>query len=194
MKSEKEEKLLKAAEKVFLKKGFYPTHIDDIAKEAGVAKGTVYLYFRDKASIYVALLDKHLNEAIDLLETIKKEKSKAINKMERIFDEGFELISHVKGMIPFVSIENINLTAEIMKDLKVKIQPTIQKIIDSFAEIIKEGIEKKEIKNIDAKLGALIFFSMIRACFIAQNYAPKLKEQSEKIKEIFFYGIKPNKK
>uniref|UniRef100_A0A7C6E9H2 TetR/AcrR family transcriptional regulator n=1 Tax=candidate division WOR-3 bacterium TaxID=2052148 RepID=A0A7C6E9H2_UNCW3 len=192
MKSEKEARILKAAEKVFLKKGFFPTHIDDIAEEAGIAKGTVYLYFRDKASIYVALLDKHLSRAIGLLEAIKKEKTDVIKKMERIFDEGSELFSHFKGMFPLVSVENINLTAEIMKEIRVKIKPKIKRIINSLAEIIREGIKNKELKKIDARLGALIFFSMVRVGFLASAYAPELKKQSEKIKNIFFYGIKPN--
>lgn len=190
MTSEKEVKILKAAEKVFLKKGFFPAHIDDIAEEAGIAKGTVYLYFQDKASIYIALLDKYLSEAIALLEEIKKEKANVIKKLERIFDQGTMLFSHFKGMFPLVSVENINLTAEIMKELKVKIQPKMRRIINSFAEIIREGIKNQELKKMDAKLGALIFFSMIRASFLTSIYIPKLKEPHKKIKEIFFYGIR----
>jgi TetR/AcrR family fatty acid metabolism transcriptional regulator len=194
MKNGKQEKILKAAEKVFLKKGFYPTRIEDIAERANIAKGTVYLYFPDKTSIYIALLDNHLSEAIKLLKIIKKEKSSATKKMELIFDEGFELVDHVKGMMTLVSIENINLTAELMKEIKANIWPKIRKIIDLVAEIIRDGIKQKEIRNMDPKLGALIFFSMVRASFISPIFVPELKEQSEKIKEIFFYGIKPNKK
>ncbi|MEO0114106.1 MAG: TetR/AcrR family transcriptional regulator [candidate division WOR-3 bacterium] len=192
MKGEKEAKILKAAEKVFLKKGFFPAHIDDIAQEAGIAKGTVYLYFRDKASIYIALLDKYLSEAIALLEEIRKEKSNVIKKLERILEQGTILFSHMKGMFPLVSIENINLTAEIMKDIKVKIQPKMRRIIDSLAEIIREGVKNQELKKMDAKLGALVLFNMIRVSFWASVYIPKLKEQHKKIKEIFFYGIRPN--
>ena len=193
MKNGKEEKILKAAEKVFVKKGFFPTRIEDIAETANIAKGTVYLYFPDKTSIYVALLEKHLSEGIDLIETIKREKSKAMNKLERIFDEGFELVSHVKGMIPLVSIENINLTAEIMKAIKVKIQPKMKQTIDSLAEIIQAGIDKKEIKKIDAKLGAFIILDLIRACSFIQDFAPNPEEHRGKIKELFFYGIKGKK-
>ena len=194
MKNGKQEKILKAAEKVFLRKGFYPARIEDIAEKAHIAKGTVYLYFSDKTSIYIALLDNHLSEAIKLLKIIKKEKSSATKKMELIFDEGFELVNHMKGMMSLVSIENTSLTAELMKKIKVNIWPKIRKIIDLVAEIIQDGIKHKEIRKMDPKLGALIFFSMVRASFISQIFGPKLKEQSEKIKEIFFYGIKPHKK
>jgi AcrR family transcriptional regulator len=48
--------ILDAARKVFARKGFADGIVDDIAAEAGLAKGTLYLYFRSKKEIYKALL------------------------------------------------------------------------------------------------------------------------------------------
>ncbi len=48
--------ILEAARKVFGKKGFDQTTVDDIAATAGVAKGTLYLYFRSKREIYLEAL------------------------------------------------------------------------------------------------------------------------------------------
>lgn len=48
--------ILAAARKVFARKGFADGIVDDIAAEAGLAKGTLYLYFRSKKDIYKALL------------------------------------------------------------------------------------------------------------------------------------------
>src|SRR5215470_8790375 len=48
--------LLSAARSVFSRKGFHNATIDDIAQEAGVAKGTVYLYFKSKQDIYLEAL------------------------------------------------------------------------------------------------------------------------------------------
>src|SRR2546423_8863238 len=50
------EVLLGAARTVFSRKGFHNATIDDIAAEAGVAKGTVYLYFKSKQDIYLGAL------------------------------------------------------------------------------------------------------------------------------------------
>jgi AcrR family transcriptional regulator len=55
--------ILDAARKVFARKGFSEGIIDDIAAEAGIAKGTVYLYFTSKRSIYTSLL-QHDMEAL----------------------------------------------------------------------------------------------------------------------------------
>src|SRR6476619_8440601 len=48
--------LLEAARRVFAKKGFSNATVDDIAAAAGVAKGTVYLYYESKRDIYFAAL------------------------------------------------------------------------------------------------------------------------------------------
>ena len=55
--------ILDAARKVFARKGFADGIVDDIASEAGLAKGTIYLYFRSKKEIYIALL-QHDMEAL----------------------------------------------------------------------------------------------------------------------------------
>lgn len=51
------EKLLVAARKVFVAKGYHDAKIDDIAELAGVGKGTFYLYFEDKRAVFAELVD-----------------------------------------------------------------------------------------------------------------------------------------
>ncbi len=45
-----------AAKKVFLRKGFINTTMEAIAEKAGISKGTVYLYFKNKQEVYIALM------------------------------------------------------------------------------------------------------------------------------------------
>lgn len=53
--------ILSAARRVFARKGFAAGIMDDIAREAGIAKGTIYLYFGSKTEVYKALLDHDMN-------------------------------------------------------------------------------------------------------------------------------------
>jgi AcrR family transcriptional regulator len=55
-KTERREDLLRAARRVFATQGYHEAKVDDIAAQAGVAKGTFYLYFKDKRSVFVELL------------------------------------------------------------------------------------------------------------------------------------------
>ena len=48
----RQEEILKAAFDVFAAHGYEATRIDDVARKAGIAKGTIYLYFRDKDQLF----------------------------------------------------------------------------------------------------------------------------------------------
>jgi TetR/AcrR family fatty acid metabolism transcriptional regulator len=62
---EKRHKILQAAVKVFARKGYFATRVSEIAKGAGVADGTIYLYFRNKEDILVSLFDTVMSEHIE---------------------------------------------------------------------------------------------------------------------------------
>ncbi len=63
----KRDKILEAAVRVFARKGYFKSRVSDIARKAGVADGTIYLYFRNKEDVLVSLFDdvmaRHLAEA-----------------------------------------------------------------------------------------------------------------------------------
>ena len=57
-KDDKRARILQAAVKVYARKGYFAARVSDIAKRAGVADGTIYLYFRNKEDILVSLFDE----------------------------------------------------------------------------------------------------------------------------------------
>lgn len=52
------DQILNAAAKVFAEKGFHPATIRDVAKEAGIADGTIYNYFQNKSALLLGILDR----------------------------------------------------------------------------------------------------------------------------------------
>lgn len=62
--TDKREAILRAAIKVFASKGFFNSKVADIAGEAGVADGTVYLYFKNKDDILHSIFDRAMAEFI----------------------------------------------------------------------------------------------------------------------------------
>jgi len=74
------DKICRAAEELFSKKGYYNTSITDIAQKAEVAPGTVYIYFKDKHSIFKYLLE-------DLSYNIRKEIAIATKNCKNRYEE-----------------------------------------------------------------------------------------------------------
>ena len=61
---DKREAILKAATQVFAQRGFFNAQVADVARAAGVAAGTVYLYFRSKDDLLVSLFERTMKDAI----------------------------------------------------------------------------------------------------------------------------------
>src|ERR687889_2788708 len=63
--ADKREAILRAAIRVFAHNGYFNSKVADIASEAGVADGTVYLYFKSKEDILHSIFDRSVEEALD---------------------------------------------------------------------------------------------------------------------------------
>ena len=72
MKAEKRKQhILDCAKRLFSTYGFYPTQISDITKEAKIARGTIYQYFKNKQAIFITLLENAYQQwEVDILRAI----------------------------------------------------------------------------------------------------------------------------
>src|SRR5579884_1007783 len=62
--AEKRDQILRAAIDVFAERGFFNAQVADVARSAGVAAGTVYLYFRSKDHLLVSIFEKTMRDAL----------------------------------------------------------------------------------------------------------------------------------
>src|SRR5881394_3984765 len=69
--AERREAIVAAALEEFAARGFAATRLDDVARRAGVAKGTIYLYFRDKESLFQELVRTMLSPVVGTLEAAR---------------------------------------------------------------------------------------------------------------------------
>lgn len=64
---DKRERILAAAERIFARHGFFAARVSEIAKEAGVADGTIYLYFKSKDDLLISLFESRMKQVNDEL-------------------------------------------------------------------------------------------------------------------------------
>lgn len=77
----KHQKIIRAAVKVFAEKGFYNARVSEIAKEASVADGTIYLYFKNKDDILISLFEEEFGQ---IVENMRKELAKEKDALQKI--------------------------------------------------------------------------------------------------------------
>lgn len=141
-KTEKQNKLLDAAFKLFSEKGINNTSIQDIVEEAGVAKGTFYLYFKDKYDLQEVLTIK---KSYELFHNATNELNK--NVLTNFEDQLIFIIDNVINQLN----NNIDLVKLIYKDLSMGFYNTeIHNIIDNeevgIYESFMKGIKENNVK------------------------------------------------
>src|SRR3954463_5709645 len=62
---DKRQRILDAAVRVFARKGYFASRVSDVAKAAGIADGTIYLYFQNKDDVLVSLFDEIMSEHVE---------------------------------------------------------------------------------------------------------------------------------
>ena len=152
-KSEKENNILKSAYKLFTEKGINSTSIQDIVDDAGIAKGTFYLYFKDKYDLQNKLIIKKSQMLFqNALNSINKNVIKNFeDQIIFVIDYIIDIVSKDKTLINFIE-----------KDLSLGIYSDVNEIINSnkigIKEIFLKGLKEHDIKlkNPDVTLFMII--------------------------------------
>jgi len=185
-----EKKILKAALRVFAKRGYFKTTVDEIAKAAHLAKGTLYLYFEDKESLYVAMLDEHIKTTIALLSIIERSEKSAADKLTEILITLMHYMKTLKGAYPIFSFDNIHLKGKTLKNLGTTILPELNELTNIISRIVKQGIDNSEFKRVDPDIAGSYFFNAIRTALFGSFLRPDLDVDANTVLKLFFEGIK----
>ena len=183
------DKIIKNALKIFAQKGFYKTTVEDIARSSGVAKGTVYLYFKDKQDLYVATIEGHFHIALEMLSAVESAPGTPGEKMQKIAHSLIDHIIHLRTAYMLFTFENINLSGKTLKRIHSTIEPQVTGMIETISRVIKDGIEKQEFRNVDPTLAAFHFLSTIRAMFLSNFYVTNDSVNIESLLKLFFEGL-----
>jgi TetR/AcrR family fatty acid metabolism transcriptional regulator len=187
-------RIIHNALKIFANKGFFRTTVEDIAHASGVAKGTVYLYFKDKSSLYISVIDEHFITGIAYLTKVLDEHLTNREKLYKIADEWIDSMIHLESSFFMFSMENLNLSRKILKAVKPIMSTRLQEMIDSIAQIIERGIKTGEFRKVDARITALHFLNTIRTGYYMSFFVPELKTGKKILLNLFFDGLKRKKR
>jgi len=149
--------IVDAARTVFARRGFAHGIIDEIATEAGIAKGTVYLYFRSKAEIYKAVLNHDMKalkkgtlERIDAATTLKE-------KIGAFILIRLKNAETRKEFFRMMDSEEVNLTMTRSQYREFLREPVLR-----LAAAIEEAIKSGEIRPVPAEKVAWMIADMTR--------------------------------
>lgn len=138
MKAEnKHSKIISAATKVFAKKGFFTARISDIAKEAKVADGTIYLYFNNKYDILLSVFEEEVGKIVEKTEKLLSDEEDPKKMLEIFTIQHLLAMKKNKNLAEVIQIE-LRQTNKVIKDYR---NNKFNEYIGIIADIIKKGQE-----------------------------------------------------
>ncbi|GIO29054.1 MULTISPECIES: TetR/AcrR family transcriptional regulator [Paenibacillus] len=189
-KLEKYELILDAALKVIAENGFHGSQISKIAKEAGVADGTIYLYFKNKEDILISLFQERLGNLVGMFHSSIKESSTAEDALRKVCEIHFTELENNVNLAYVTQIELRQSSLELRKAIGLVVKPYIQ-LIEHIVERGKtEGSFRKEL---DAKLTRLLIFGAmdeVVTSWLISGRKYSLSAQVDKTVEFFLKGLK----
>jgi AcrR family transcriptional regulator len=146
---ERKTQILNAAEGVFTKKGFDEARMDDIAEKTGLSKGTLYLYFKSKEELIIAILDRLFG---DLFDQFKARKIDELSATEAIWQFTEAAIRDYKKMLILMPIAYEFLALAFRNTVVQKaLKNYLRLYMDSLIPIIQRGIDSGEFRPVDAQ-------------------------------------------
>lgn len=188
--NEKYQRIITAATKVFARKGFYQSKISEIAKEAQVADGTIYIYFENKDDILISLFEEQMQGVLDNMNCHLVNLTDPTKKLEEFAWTHLSLIHDNKDMAEIIQVE-LRQSDKFMKEYK---NEKFTQYLNIIEDIIVEGqnlglFKKTIVPNVfkRAFFGALDEVS--RCWVLSSRRQYDIKTVARQISEYFLDGI-----
>lgn len=193
----REEEILEAAVKIFSEKGYSAATTSEIAKEAGIAEGTIFRYFKTKKDI--------LNKVMIKLTEILGEKL-ITTRLAKIFEDNKH--NNTKEVLKIILKDRLIIALTYWDMLKVVItemqfhedlreafiKNIVTKGISVLNQYFKEGIEKGEFREVDSKVVIRSLVGMMGMYIIQKQLLPEIieindDEQLDIMIDLFLNGL-----
>ncbi|SDN70335.1 transcriptional regulator, TetR family [Paenibacillus sp. yr247] len=188
-KNEKHSEILKAALEVFAENGFHRSQVSKIANTAGVAQGTIYLYFKRKEDILIALFQEIMSDLVAKF-TVGIQESKDVR-------EALHKICHIhysemEGNVNLALVTQIELFQS-DRELRKTVGETVKPYIKLIEELLLKGIEQGLFRpSMDVKLVRLLLFGAmdeVVTSWLISGRKYSLAAQTEGTIDFFLNGI-----
>lgn len=151
------EEILDVAIRLFSSYGFHKTTMDMIAREANVAKGTLYWYFSSKKDLFLGILEHDLDTFYTYLKEVKDDlHMTSREKLEVIIENRFDFFQRQQSVVQ----EVMNHNDEIDMDFACQMDELRNRHLRLLADIFTEGIVKGEFAIEDPTIAAIAFMGM----------------------------------
>ena len=188
--------ILKAAFRVFGTRGLHQATLDDVARAAGITKGTIYLYFPSKADLFTAMLKARVNDIMPAVETPEDGRS-GPSTQGRLSTLGRHLYRFFRSRAWLAMYRSVvSEAAQFPEAAALLYREGILPANRRLADVIRRGIVRGEFRAVDPVIAARAFAGMFQVFAVSQGllggqriFPVAEAKVVRTVTEIFFNGL-----
>ena len=186
---EKPQQIIDAAVRIFARKGYYHSRVSDIAREAGMAAGTIYLYFRTKDEILVTLFRDTMAHFVASVRKAVAEEPDAVAKLRRLVRLHFEMLEENPALAEVLQVE----LRQGHKFFRGASAHEISAYFALIAAVIEEGVAQGQLRpSVPVKVATKALFGamdQMATSWVLGKRAYRLVDTAESVADIFLRGV-----
>ena len=186
---DKPQQIIDAAVRVFARNGFYNSRVSDIAREAGIASGTIYLYFKTKDEILVTLFREKMAAFVAALRTAIAHERDPEAKIRRLVRLHFEVLEASPDMAEVVQVE----LRQGQKFFRGASAHEISAYFDLIGSILHEGVADGVFRrDLPVKVATKMLFGamdQVTTSWVLGKRGYRLADAAEPVANIFLKGV-----
>jgi TetR/AcrR family transcriptional regulator, fatty acid metabolism regulator protein len=186
---DKPQQIIEAAVRVFARKGYYNSRVSDIAREAGIAAGTIYLYFKTKDDILVSLFRDKMADFVDTVRKAIAVEPDAASKVRRLVSLHFRILEDNPDLAEVVQVE-------LRQGQKFFRGASSQEIGAYFAligSVLEEGVAEGRFRSgLPVKVATKMLFGamdQVATSWVLGRRGYQLVDTAGAVAEIFLQGV-----
>ena len=189
---DKPQQIIEAAVRVFARKGYFNSRVSDIAREAGIAAGTIYLYFKTKEDILTTLFRDKMAEFVAKLWKAMADQPDPVSKVRRLVYLHFDLLERNPDLAEVVQIE-------LRQGQKFFRGASGQEIASYFAligTVLEEGVAAGRFRaDLPVKVATKMLFGamdQMATSWVLGKREYRLVETADAVADLFLQGVAVN--
>ena len=183
------QQIIEAAVRIFARKGYYNSRVSDIAREAGLAAGTIYLYFRTKDDILVTLFREKMAHFVASLRKAIAAEPDAVAKIRRLVRLHFEMLEGDPDLAEVVQVE----LRQGQKFFRGASAHEISSYFALIGSVLEEGVTQGQLRpELPIKVATKALFGamdQMTTSWVLGKRAYRLADTAETVADIFLRGV-----
>ena len=185
----KPQQIIDAAIRVFARAGYYNSRVSDIAREAGIASGTIYLYFKTKDDILVTLFREKMAEWVEFVRRQIATEPDPVAKLRRLVALHFSVLESNPDLAEVVQVE----LRQGHKFFRGASAHEVSAYFGLIGGVLEEGIANGQFRpDVPVKLATKMLFGamdQVATSWVLGKRAYRLGDAAEPVATIFLKGV-----